>query len=42
MFKKTVQQGRSKRKPEACCFQYVEGLSDARTKLGVFFNVLEE
>ena len=39
-FKKAIQQGRSERKPEAYCFKYVEGLSEARTKLGGVFNVL--
>jgi hypothetical protein len=38
LFKKTFQQSRSERKPEAYSVGYVEGLSDARTKLEVFFN----
>jgi tetratricopeptide (TPR) repeat protein len=40
MVKKASQQGRSERKPEAYSSRYVEGLSDARTKLGAFFNIL--
>ena len=40
MFKKAFQQGRSERRGEAYAFWYVEPLSDARTKLGGFFNVL--
>jgi len=38
LFKKACQQGRSERKSEAYSVGYVEGLSDARTKLEVFFN----
>jgi hypothetical protein len=34
MLKKTVQQGRSKRRAEAYPLGYVEGLSDARTMHG--------
>jgi len=34
------QRGRSERGPEAYVFRYVEGPSDARTKLAVFFNIL--
>lgn len=37
---KDHQRGRSERKPEAYSFAYVEGLSDARTKLAVFFTIL--
>ena len=40
MFKKAVQQGRSERRPEAYPLGYVEDLSDARTKLADFFNIL--
>jgi hypothetical protein len=40
MIKKAVQQGRSERKAEAYVFQYVEALSDARTKLAAFFSIL--
>ncbi len=40
MFKKAVRQGRSERKGEAYIVWYVEPLSDARTKLAVFFNTL--
>jgi hypothetical protein len=40
MFKKPVQRGRSERKGEAYVIWYVEPLSDARTKLAGFFNVL--
>jgi hypothetical protein len=40
MFKKRLQQGRSERIPEAYSLEYVEGLSDARTKLEGFFNIL--
>ncbi len=40
MVKKAVQQGRSERKAEAYSVLYVEGLSDARTKLADFFNIL--
>ena len=39
MFKKVFQQGHSERKAETCFFQYVEDLSDARTKLEAFFNI---
>lgn len=35
-----VQQGHSKRKAETYVFQYVEDLSDARTKVADFFNIL--
>ena len=38
LFKKAFQQGRSERKAEAYSFRYVEGLSDARTRLEDFFN----
>ncbi len=40
MFKKAVQRGRSERRGEAYSFRYVEPLSDARTKLAAFFNIL--
>lgn len=40
LFKKIIQQGRSKRGGEAYVVLYVEPLSDARTKLMVFFNIL--
>jgi hypothetical protein len=40
MFKKAAQQGRSERKVEAYSLVYVETLSDTRTKLGDFFNIL--
>ena len=40
MFKKTVQRGRSERGTEAYPLGYVEGPSDARTKLAGFFNIL--
>jgi hypothetical protein len=38
MVKRAFQQGRSERKPEAYV-GYVEGLSDARTKLKALFNI---
>jgi hypothetical protein len=38
LFKKIFQRGHSERKPEAYSVGYVEGLSDARTKLEGFFN----
>jgi hypothetical protein len=40
MFKKAVQQGRSKREAEAYAGGYVEASSDARTPLADFFNIL--
>jgi hypothetical protein len=40
MFKKAVQRGRSERRGESYSFRYVEPLSDARTKLADFFNIL--
>ena len=40
MFKKAVQRGRSERRGEAYSLLYVEPLSDARTKLADFFNIL--
>ena len=40
MFKKVVQRGRNERRGEAYSVQYVEPLSDARTKLASFFNIL--
>jgi hypothetical protein len=40
MFKKAVQQGRSERRGEAYVVWYVEPLSDARTPLEDFFNIL--
>ncbi len=36
-----IQQGRSEREAEAYSLPYVEALSDARTTLGVVFNILE-
>ena len=42
MLKKAVQQGRSERRPEAYPPGYIEGLSDARTKLAGFFSILIE
>jgi len=39
-FKKAVQRGRSERRGEAYFVPYVEPLSDARTKLADFFNIL--
>lgn len=42
MFKKNVQRGRSKRWAEAYSLPYVEALSEARTKLADFFNILLE
>ena len=42
MLKKAVQQGRSERRAEAYPLGYVEGLSDARTKLPDFFSILPE
>ncbi len=40
MFKKTSRQGRNERRGEAYSVLYVEPLSDARTKLEDFFNIL--
>jgi hypothetical protein len=40
--KKSVQQGRSERRPEAYPLGYVEGLNDARTQLADFFRILPE
>ena len=40
MFKKAVQRGRSERRGDAYSFRYVEPLSDARTELAGFFNIL--
>ena len=40
MLKKAAQQGRSERKAETYSPRYVEVLSDARTKLEAFFNIL--
>jgi len=40
MVKKVVQRGRSERRGEAYSVPYVEPLSDARTKLAGFFNIL--
>jgi hypothetical protein len=40
MIKKFVQQGCSERELEAYGSRYVEGLSDARTKLADFFSIL--
>ncbi len=40
MVKKSVQQGRSERRGEAYSLPYVEPLSDTRTPLTDFFNIL--
>jgi len=40
MLKKAAQQGRSKRRGDAYSVQYVEPLSEARTKLADFFSIL--
>jgi hypothetical protein len=40
MLKKVDQQGRSERRSEGVPLGYVEGLSDARTKLTAFFSIL--
>jgi len=40
MLEKAVQQGRSERRAEAYPLGYVEGLSDAKTKLAEFFSIL--
>lgn len=40
MFKKVGQRGRSERWTEAYSVRYVEVLSEARTKLTAFFNIL--
>ena len=40
MFKKTVQRGRRSEKARRTFEPYVEPLSDARTKLAGFFNIL--
>jgi hypothetical protein len=40
MFKKVGQRDRSKRWAEAYSSLYVEALSEARTKLAPFFNIL--
>ena len=40
MIKKAVQRGRSEREAEPYFGLYVEALSDARTKLAYFFNIL--
>jgi hypothetical protein len=40
MVKKAFQQGRSERRGEAYSLPYVEPLSDARTTLEDFFNIL--
>jgi hypothetical protein len=40
MFKKAGQRGRSKRRVEAYFSGYVEILSEARTMLADFFNIL--
>ena len=42
MFKKAVQRGRSERRGETYSCLYVEPLTDARTKLAAFFNILLE
>ena len=41
MMKKSFQQGRSKREPEAYGSRYVEGLSAARTQLEGFCSIRE-
>ena len=40
MFKKALRRGRSKRRAETYSLRYVEVLSEARTKLEAFFNIL--
>jgi hypothetical protein len=40
MFKKPRQQGRSERRPQTYPLGYVEDLSEVRTKLAGFFNIL--
>jgi hypothetical protein len=40
MLKKSVQQGRSKRRGEAYSVSYVEPLREARTPLAGFFSIL--
>jgi hypothetical protein len=40
MFKKALQQGLNERRGEAYSAPYVEPLSDARTTLETFFNIL--
>ena len=40
MLKMAVQQGRSKRRPEAYPLGYVEDLSEARTPLADVFSIL--
>jgi hypothetical protein len=40
MLEKSAQQGRSERKAEAYSVPYVEALSDARTTLEGFYNIL--
>jgi hypothetical protein len=40
MFKNAGEQGRSERKADAYSVRYVEDLSEARTKLEAFFNIL--
>lgn len=40
MFKKVFRRGRSEQGTETYSFQYVEVLSDARTKRETFFNIL--
>ena len=42
LFRKAVQQGRSKRRGESYSLPYVEPLSDARTPLADFFRILLE
>jgi hypothetical protein len=39
MFKKAIQRGRSGGRGRGVPLRYVEAVSDARTKLGVFFNI---
>jgi hypothetical protein len=40
MVKKAIQRGRSEQRGDAYFLPYVEPLSDARTKLADFFNIL--
>jgi hypothetical protein len=42
MLKMAVQQGRNERRGDAYSVPYVEPLSEARTKLAVFFSILLE
>jgi hypothetical protein len=40
MFKKAVQRGRNEGRAEDVPLRYVEALSEVRTKLAAFFNIL--